>query len=555
MPGTNVTFTYATPSGSNDYLWSQVSNLPLVSPINNDNVIVTTPGTPGLVTQDDESINIRQLQVASGAEVDILAGITLSVVTNAQGVAPGNAGLVALQGAGSDFILGNSVGISNGLNLSFGAGNEKVTFTNATSGTDSGSVSNFGVGDAFDFQKFTTISSVVQTGSTLTVTGTPQIGPTKTYTFSNFATAAGVTLTTASDGAGGTYLEAGATCYAAGTRLRTPTGERAVEDLREGDLILTQQGDTLVPTPITWVGQLRVDLARHPRPEAAAPIRIRRGAFADGVPHRDLLVSPEHCLFADGQLIAAKSLVNGATIVHDFSVPAVQYFHIETTPHAIVLAEGLPAETYLDTGNRAMFDNAGQALLLHPEFHINTALRGWDTDACAPLATTAEQIAPVWHRLAARAQSLGHTLPQAETTTDAAPRLRLAGRDLAPVAASADRLTFLLPAGTTEVALVSRHGAPTDITPWCNDHRRLGLAVTAIALRGPAGEQRIALDAPAFGPGWHKLEQADGSAWRWTDGRGVLRLPETTGRTVLELRLGSAMTYRLDPPARERHAA
>lgn len=549
---TNVTFTYAAPAaaGSNTFLWSNASNLPLVSPQSSNSVTVNAdPGNAAAVAVDDlGNATIFQMVVNAGATVEIAQPETLSVGTSVKG-----AGTVALIGSGAaiDVISGAYGGLSTALSFdgvarTIGHG-EELILAGMAGGTDASAVTGFAAGDEIKLGAFSTITSAVVSGGTLSVTGTAGSGS-ETFYFTNFGTVVGTNIAFS-----GNVVEA--TCYAAGTRLLTQTGERAVEDLREGDLILTQQGDTLVPTPITWVGQLRIDLARHPRPEAAAPIRIRRGAFADGVPHRDLLVSPEHCLFADGQLIAAKSLVNGATIVQDFTVPAIQYFHIETTPHAIVLAEGLPAETYLDTGNRAMFDNAGHALLLHPEFHINTALRGWDTDACAPLATTAEQIAPVWHRLAARAQSLGHTLPQPETTTDAAPRLRLAGRDLAPVAASADRLTFLLPAGTAEVALVSRHGAPTDITPWCNDHRRLGLAVTAITLRGPAGEQRIALDGPAFGPGWHKLEQADGSAWRWTDGRGVLRLPETTGRTVLDLRLGSAMTYRLDPPARDRHAA
>lgn len=552
MP-TTTTFTYVTNTGS-IYDWNSASNW--TNGVPNDASqstygVTVGAGPVGAISLDNiGSLTIASLSVASGGTVEIGGGDTLAVQTALDG-----AGTVVLGGTGSeiDFTVASQP-LPSTAALDFTAGGEQVVFGAFTSGSDNGAVSGVTAGDSFDFQSFTTITADTVANGTLTVSGvyslygSPVSG---SIQFTNYSGA--TTFTTTSQVGGGVILTA--TCYAAGTRLLTQTGERAVEDLREGDLILTQQGDTLVPTPITWVGQLRVDLARHPRPETAAPIRIRRGAFADGVPHRDLLVSPEHCLFVDGQLIAAKSLVNGATIVQDFTVPAIQYFHIETTPHAIVLAEGLPAETYLDTGNRAMFDNAGHALLLHPEFHINTALRGWDTDACAPLATTAEQIAPVWHRLAARAQSLGHTLPQPETTIDAAPRLRLADRDLAPVAASPDRLTFLLPAGTAEVALVSRHGAPTDITPWCNDHRRLGLSVTAITLRGPAGEQRIALDGPAFGPGWHKLEQADGSAWRWTDGRGILRLPETTGRTVLELRLGSAMTYRLDPPARDRHAA
>ena len=559
-----TTFTYVTPQagGSTTYLWSSASNWSAGSvPIDSGSGLSSTQydvfvsaGPSGSVTLDDiTNDTIRQLTINAGAIVEIANGNSLAVITSVTG-----AGEVEFVGAGTGLSAANAAGITSGLafdgvSRSVAQG-EAITLSgiSGSRGTDSGVITGFAAGDRIDFTDFTSMNAPVYSNGSLTVSGSTASGSVS-YSFTNFSEAGTPTLVAVSDGATGYSVEA--VCYAAGTRLRTAKGERAVEDLREGDQVLTLDGDTLVPTPITWVGQLRVDLARHKRPETAAPIRIRRGAFADGVPHRDLLVSPEHCLFTDGKLIAAKSLVNGTTIVQDFAVPTIQYFHIETTPHAIVLAEGLPAETYLDTGNRAIFDNAGHALLLHPEFHINTALRGWATDACAPLATTAEQIAPVWHRLAARAQALGHTLPQPETTTDAAPRLLLAGRDLAPLAATPHTLTFLLPAGTTEIALASRHGTPTDTTPWCNDHRRLGLAVTEIALRGPAGEQRITLDSPAFGPGWHAPEQAEGAAWRWTDGRGILRLPETTGRTVLEIHLGSAMTYRVDPPARGRQAA
>ena len=557
---TNTTFSYSTSTGGSTYEWSNSSNWTNGVP---NNLTQTTygvtvgAGPAGAISLDNiaQALTIDALSVASGGTVEIASGDTLIVQTVLSGVSGSGAGTVILGGTGAEIdFSGASQPLPSTVALDFTAGAESVVFGAFTSGSDAGAVSGVTAGDSFDFQSFTTINSDTVANGTLTISGSYNLSGVQTsgaVQFTNYSGA--TTFSQSTDSQGGIILTA--TCYAAGTRLLTPTGERAVEDLREGDLILTQHGDALVPSPVTWVGQLRVDLARHPRPETAAPIRIRRGAFADDIPHRDLLLSPEHCLFADGKLVAAKSLVNGATIVQDFAVPAIQYFHIETSPHAIVLAEGLPAETYLDTGNRAIFDNAGHALLLHPEFHINTALRGWETDACAPLATTAEQIAPIWHRLAARAQALGHTLSRPETTTDAAPRLLIAGRELAPLAATAQTLTFLLPPGTGEIALASRHGAPTDTTPWCNDHRRLGLAVTGITLRAPTGEQRIRLDSPAFGPGWHAPEQAEGAAWRWTDGRGILRLPETAGRTVLEIHLGSAMTYRVDPPARDRRAA
>ena len=52
------------------------------------------------------------------------------------------------------------------------------------------------------------------------------------------------------------------------------------------------------------------------------------------------------------------------------------------------LAEGLSAESYLDTGNRTYLSNSCVALVLHPEFHVNAGLKCWEADACAPLGVS-----------------------------------------------------------------------------------------------------------------------------------------------------------------------
>ncbi len=94
-------------------------------------------------------------------------------------------------------------------------------------------------------------------------------------------------------------------CYARGTRIATPDGERPVETLAAGDRVLTVSGEA---RPVVWTGHRRVACDRHPNPEAVWPVRIAAGAFGDGLPRRDLFVSPDHALFADGVLIPAKCL-------------------------------------------------------------------------------------------------------------------------------------------------------------------------------------------------------------------------------------------------------
>jgi hypothetical protein len=105
---------------------------------------------------------------------------------------------------------------------------------------------------------------------------------------------------------------------------------------------------------VTWVGRRTVEVRRHPRPWDVAPVRIRAGALAAGQPARDLLLSPDHAVLVDGALIPVRYLVNGATIVQQ-RVVRITYWHVELDRHDVLLAEGMPCESFLDTGNRATF--------------------------------------------------------------------------------------------------------------------------------------------------------------------------------------------------------
>lgn len=115
------------------------------------------------------------------------------------------------------------------------------------------------------------------------------------------------------DGHGGTDIVYRTPCYVAGSRILTTRGEVAVEDLREGDVAVT-----VGPAPglaaVRWIGHSEVEPARHRDGASVAPVRVVAGAFAAGVPHRDLLLSPDHAVFVDGVLMQVQSLVNGISI-------------------------------------------------------------------------------------------------------------------------------------------------------------------------------------------------------------------------------------------------
>ena len=324
---------------------------------------------------------------------------------------------------------------------------------------------------------------------------------------------------------------------ARGTRIRTPTGELQVEKLRPGKQVQE------VPQTIRWLGHRQIDLTTHLHPETVAPIRIERDAIADGLPHHDLLVSPDHGIFVDGKLICARQLVNGVTIRQELDWTAVDYYHVELDQHAILLAEGLPAESYLDTGNRGFFSNSDEPLVLHPDLTDKTNYPTREAGSCAPFVWDEANVRPIWQCLADRAAAISQSVSQQVTTTDADLRLLADRRTVKPVVSDSDRVIFVLPHGAREVRLVSHAQSPTEARPWLEDRRRLGVRVKRIMLRGADELREVPVDHPDLTRGWWAVERDGRMISRWTDGEAVLPLPEMSGHVMLEIHLAGSMIY------------
>ncbi|KQP87548.1 Hint domain-containing protein [Methylorubrum extorquens] len=145
----------------------------------------------------------------------------------------------------------------------------------------------------------------------------------------------------------------------------------SVEDLQIGDIVVTASGKH---RPIKWIGT-RSYIGRFANANSnVLPVRFKAGSLADGIPARDLRVSPKHAMFLDGVLIPAEHLVNGVSIVKEERVEELTYFHIELESHDVLIAEGAASESFVDDNGRGIFHNAHTFAAMYPNEQRVTAV-------------------------------------------------------------------------------------------------------------------------------------------------------------------------------------
>ncbi|MDT8325759.1 MAG: Hint domain-containing protein [Roseovarius sp.] len=176
---------------------------------------------------------------------------------------------------------------------------------------------------------------------------TPEIGR-DDITFTNTDDAAG--------GLSGTFEFNGAVvnfseieniiCFTPGARILTQFGERAIETLQLGDMVVTRDHGL---QPIRWIGQRTV-----PGIGDFAPISVASSVMEGA--REGLLVSPQHrilftgyraeLLFGESEvLVAAKHLIN-ARDVRVCPRDEVTYIHIMFDRHEVIYAEGIATESF-----------------------------------------------------------------------------------------------------------------------------------------------------------------------------------------------------------------
>lgn len=357
----------------------------------------------------------------------------------------------------------------------------------------------------------------------------------------SFATGSYTSLTSGplkltADSTGGTNISA---CFLAGVGILTPDGEVAVERLAAGDLVCVVEGGKTSSRPVTWIGSRTVRLPDGAHRDAY-PIRVRAGAIANNTPHRDLLVTSDHCLFIDDVLVPVRMLVNGSSITVDTKIRHFTFFHIELEQHAIVIADGMTTESYLDTGNRGNFANA-VVPSMRPDLSIHVEHKSWTMDAAAPLVVDRATIEPIWNRLREHAAAIGLDPATQRVSMTNQPDLRLLlddGRTLVPCWRDAQRHMFQIPSGTQPMRLLSRAAVPAEVIgPFLDDRRTLGVAVDKLVLWHGLDEQVIQSSWSEL-RGWHV---GDGASW--TDGDAELDLPRVAENTFLDVHLAATMLY------------
>jgi len=343
----------------------------------------------------------------------------------------------------------------------------------------------------------------------------------------NTTTGAGTLVQTFGDGLGAAWgaAETVPICFLRGTRIATPSGEVPIEHLSPGDQILTLAGEA---RPIVWIGETSV-LAHRRQRGVATPVIIRKDAFGDGVPNHDLRVTKAHAFLFDGVLIPVEFLINHRSIVWDDEPQEVTLLHIELETHDVLIANGAPAESYRDDGNRWLFRNAWTA-------------RPGNADACAPVVTGGAIVDAVWRRLLDRAGS-GPTGP---LTTDPALHLVVDGQRLDPASIDRSVYTFHLPPGPRSVRIVSRAASPAELGQL-RDPRVLGVAVRKVILWDGPRVDLIEASDERVTDGFHRYEPDDHI--RWTSGNAALPedlLARRQDRSLqLELHLDGTTSYPL----------
>jgi Ca2+-binding RTX toxin-like protein len=184
-----------------------------------------------------------------------------------------------------------------------------------------------------------------------------------------------------------TEIEKLVICFTPGARIMTPKGQIAVQDLHVGDLVMTRDHGM---QPIAWIGQRSLSAADLRLAPKLQPVRIAAGSLGDGLPERDLVLSPNHrmliqshraaLLFAENEVLAPAKHMVGTAGITQADVSGVTYVHIMFERHEVVLSDGVWSESF-QPGDHSLGGLAqnqrDEIFTLFPELKTTAGVEGY----------------------------------------------------------------------------------------------------------------------------------------------------------------------------------
>ncbi|MEP4038891.1 Hint domain-containing protein [Pseudophaeobacter sp.] len=306
-----------------------------LDPIFPDGLNITDDGSDGRPVDPDPTNGMDTIDGGAGDDV-IYGQDDNDVISGGSGDDTIDAGIdddEVTGGSGNDMITGGAGADT----LSGGA--DRDTFIG---GDDGDAVDGGSSGDDFDTLDLTGVNFEIAT-QTLDADGNSFSGT--------------INLLDGADSVVGTMsyseIERIIPCFTPGTLIATPEGERRVEDLAVGDRIITRDNGI---QSIRWLGKRSLATADLKAAEHLQPILIREGALGNGLPERDMMVSPNHRVlvandktalyFEDREVLVAAKHLTGLAGVDAVETSSVTYIHFMFDQHEVVLSDGAWTESF-----------------------------------------------------------------------------------------------------------------------------------------------------------------------------------------------------------------